>query len=294
MPILRQIAQLGHPVLRTIAAPVDFPASAAVLALIDDMLATLRQADGVGIAAPQVYEPQSIFILASRPNPRYPDAPLMEPEVVINPEIVERSAEMVKGWEGCLSIPGIRGEVPRHRRIRARYQTLDGREVENEFTDFVARIFQHEDDHLRGIVFLDRLESTRDLIMEKEYQKRFGARGRSSESRGAASEPGRLRCREIGIGTPIATWFNDRHPKGRHARAIEAAFPSHRADGAAWRHHRSLKDMEILILASVKRAAGRSKLPDYARMMSAYHRAFARELQEIVRQLTGPQGRPCG
>ena len=90
------------------------------------MLATMREADGVGIAAPQVHESRSLFIVASRPNPRYPDAPWMEPEVVINPEIVERSAEMVKGWEGCLSIPGIRGEVPRHRRIRARYQNLEG------------------------------------------------------------------------------------------------------------------------------------------------------------------------
>jgi peptide deformylase len=77
---------------------------------------------------------------------------------------------MVKGWEGCLSIPGIRGEVRRHRCIRARYQAADGRYIEREFTDFVARIFQHEDDHLRGIVFLDRLESTRDIVTEREYQ----------------------------------------------------------------------------------------------------------------------------
>jgi peptide deformylase len=137
------------------------------------MLATLSDANGVGIAGPQVYEPAMIFIVASRPNPRYPDAPLMEPEVVINPAIIERSSELEKGWEGCLSIPGIRGNVPRHQRIRARYQTLDGVEVEREFTGFVARIFQHEDDHLRGIVFLDRLESTRDVVSEKEYQKQF-------------------------------------------------------------------------------------------------------------------------
>ena len=75
----------------------------------------------------------------------------MEPEAVINPQILERSTEMVKGWEGCLSIPGIRGEVPRHRRIRVRYQTVAGQQIEREFTDFVARIFQHEDDHLRGM-----------------------------------------------------------------------------------------------------------------------------------------------
>ena len=125
----------------------------------------------MGIAAPQVYEPVTLFIVASRPSPRYPEAPTMEPEAVINPQILERSTEMVKGWEGCLSIPGIRGEVPRHRRIRVRYQTVAGQQIEREFTDFVARIFQHEDDHLRGIVFLDRLESTRDIITEREFQK---------------------------------------------------------------------------------------------------------------------------
>jgi peptide deformylase len=91
---------------------------------------------------------------------------------VINPTIIERSPELDKDWEGCLSIPGIRGYVPRHRRIRTRYHTLDGLEVEREFSDFVARIFQHEDDHLRGIVFLDRLESSRDVVTEKEFQKR--------------------------------------------------------------------------------------------------------------------------
>jgi peptide deformylase len=91
----------------------------------------------------------------------------MEPEIVINPEIIERSDEVVVGWEGCLSIPGIRGLVSRHRRIRARYWTIEGVEVDREFDDFVARIFQHEHDHLRGIVFLDRIASTRDVVTEK-------------------------------------------------------------------------------------------------------------------------------
>jgi peptide deformylase len=172
MPVIRQISQLGHPVLRAPVTPVTFPASEAIESLVADMLETMRDANGVGIAAPQVYESVAIFIVASRPNARYPDAPEMEPEVVINPAIVERSDEMVKGWEGCLSIPGIRGEVPRHRHIKVRYQTLAGAVVERSFSDFVARIFQHEDDHLHGIVFLDRLESARDVITEKEYQKR--------------------------------------------------------------------------------------------------------------------------
>lgn len=173
MGTVRSIAQLGNPVLRTPAGAVDLPASEEVRALIDDMLATMAEANGVGIAAPQVYRGEAIFIVASRPNPRYPDAPLMPPEVVINPEIVERSDDRVKAWEGCLSIPGLRGLVSRHRRIRVRYQTTEGQVVEREFVDFVARVFQHEDDHLRGIVFLDRLESTRDVITEKEYQRQF-------------------------------------------------------------------------------------------------------------------------
>ncbi len=186
MAMLRQIAQLGHPVLRTPAAAVELPASDEVRALIADMLATLEDANGVGIAAPQVYRPDALFIVASRPNPRYPNAPLMTPEVVINPEIVERSDEQLRDWEGCLSIPGIRGLVPRHRHIRVRYQTIEGRTVERAFDDFAARIFQHEDDHLRGIVFLDRLESTRDVVTEKEYQKLI-ARPASEE---AAKAPG--------------------------------------------------------------------------------------------------------
>jgi peptide deformylase len=171
MALIRQIAQLGHPVLREPAKPVGLPASEKIRALADDMLETMRDAEGVGIAAPQVYEGASLFIVASKPNARYPDAPSMEPEVVVNPEIVERSHEMLKGWEGCLSIPGIRGNVPRHRRIRVRYRTLDGSDVDREFEDFVARVFQHEDDHLHGLVFLDRLESPRDIVTEKEFRK---------------------------------------------------------------------------------------------------------------------------
>jgi peptide deformylase len=169
--MLRQISQLGNPVLRTPARLLELPASEALRAFADDLMETMLDADGVGIAAPQVYESSSLFIVASKPNPRYPDAPSMEPIVVVNPEILWRSEEVIKGWEGCLSIPGIRGHVPRHRRIKARYWTLDGLEVEAEFEGFVARVFQHEDDHLHGIVFLDRLESNRDIMCEKEFRR---------------------------------------------------------------------------------------------------------------------------
>jgi peptide deformylase len=169
MSILRQVAQLGHPVLRQATRQIAEPNDPAVQALIDDMLATVAEVNGVGIAAPQVYEPFRIFIVASRPNPRYPHAPEIEPTAIINPEILWSSDEIEKDWEGCLSIPGIRGFVPRSTGIRVRYLTRAGLDREQEFTGFIARVFQHEYDHLNGTVFLDRLESTRDIITEKEY-----------------------------------------------------------------------------------------------------------------------------
>ena len=171
LPILRQIAQLGQPVLRQMARSFADPADPAVQALIDDMLATVADANGVGIAAPQVFESLSLFIVASRPNSRYPNAPSMEPKAMLNPELVWVSDEKEKGWEGCLSIPGLRGLVPRHTRIGVRYLTRTGEVREKEYRDFLARVFQHEFDHLQGVVFIDRLESTRELVTEKEYQR---------------------------------------------------------------------------------------------------------------------------
>jgi len=169
MPILRQIAQLGQPILRWVAESVGDPLDPAVQRLIDDLLVTVAEADGVGIAAPQVFESFSLFIVASRPNPRYPQAPRIEPLAIINPEILWRSDETEKGWEGCLSIPGLRGLVPRHRKVGLRYLTRKGEVREEEYEGFLARVFQHEFDHVRGIVFVDRLDSMHDLVTEREY-----------------------------------------------------------------------------------------------------------------------------
>ena len=169
MPILRQIAQLGQPVLRRVADRIADPADRAIQALIEDMLVTVADANGVGIAAPQVFESLSLFIVSSHPNPRYPQAPEMEPTAMINPEILWVSDEKEKDWEGCLSIPGLRGLVPRHKRIGVRYLTRSGELREEEYADFPARVFQHEFDHVQGIVFIDRLESSLDLVTEKEY-----------------------------------------------------------------------------------------------------------------------------
>jgi peptide deformylase len=169
MPILRRLAQLGHPVLRGKTGIIENPADPAIQALIDDMLATMIEAGGVGIAATQVYEPLRLFIVASRPNPRYPQAPVMEPTPMLNPELLWWSDDVEKAWEGCLSIPGIRGLVPRSSRIGVRYQTRRGEVCEDEFGGFIARVFLHEFDHISGLVFLDRVESTRELISEREY-----------------------------------------------------------------------------------------------------------------------------
>jgi len=173
MSELLEVIQLGHPTLRTPACFVKNIADARIQKLIDDLIVTVKQSNGVGIAAPQVNYSDRLFIVASHPNDRYPHAPEMAPTAMINPQILAHSSEVTKGWEGCLSIPGIRGLVPRHQAIEVEYTDRNGKLQKQQLTDFVARIFQHEHDHLDGIVFLDRLESTLDIITEQEYQKQI-------------------------------------------------------------------------------------------------------------------------
>lgn len=172
------VIELGNPKLRQLAEVIPYAIASKtafvlhpkIQTLIDALLLTVEQSHGVGIAAPQVGESVRLFIVASHPNPRYPNAPEMEPTAIINPRIVDHSPETEKGWEGCLSVPGIRGLVPRYTAIQVEYTGRDGKFYQQTFTDFVARIFQHELDHLNGIVFLDRVETTHDLISEREYQ----------------------------------------------------------------------------------------------------------------------------
>jgi peptide deformylase len=171
MPKLLQIAQLGHPVLRQKAKAVKNINDAQIQNLIDDMIATVKDINGMGLATPQVYESHRIFIMASHPSPRYPNAPEMEPTAIINPKIISHSRGTVKEWEGCLSVPGIRGLVPRYKTVTARYSARNGKTEKREFSDLVACIFQHEYDHLDGLVYLDRLESTKDIITDKEFQR---------------------------------------------------------------------------------------------------------------------------
>ncbi|MDF0554840.1 peptide deformylase [Kamptonema sp. UHCC 0994] len=171
MAEILEISQLGNPVLRRQAQTIENIEDEQLQKLIENLIHTAQSANGVGIAAPQVAQSYRLFIIASRPTLRYPQAPIMEPTAMINPQIIARSNEVIKDWEGCLSIPGIRGLVPRSQAIEIEYTSRDGKQHRQELTDFVARIFQHEYDHLDGIVFLDRVENTQELMTEEEYQQ---------------------------------------------------------------------------------------------------------------------------
>lgn len=175
-----EIAQLGNPVLRQVSLPIYSSQDDWVQDLIDQLITTLQASNGVGIAAPQVGRSYRLLIVASHPNPRYPNAPMMEPTAMINPRVLSVSDEVTKDWEGCLSVPGVRGLVPRFRAVEVEYTSRDGKLQRTRLTDFVARIFQHEFDHLEGLVFLDRVESTQELITDQEYLKRINAQSQAS------------------------------------------------------------------------------------------------------------------
>jgi peptide deformylase len=168
-----EIAQLGAKVLRQRAEFVDQANSPEIRQIIRAMQSALAATQGVGLAAPQISQLKRIIIVASRPTTRYPNAPLMNPTVMINPVFTALSDAKEKDWEGCLSIPGIRALVPRYKTINVCYTDEQGCPVEQKLDDFVARVFQHEADHLEGKVYLDRIESTVDIISESEYCKLF-------------------------------------------------------------------------------------------------------------------------
>jgi peptide deformylase len=168
-----EIVQLGAPVLRQTSESVEQVRSPEIRQIIHDMINTLTSTEGVGLAAPQISHLKRIIIVGSRPTARYPHAPLMTPTVMINPSFEPLSGAMEKDWEGCLSIPGIRAQVPRHKIIKAHFTDRYGNQVEQVYEDFIARVYQHEADHLDGKVYLDRVESSLDIISESEYMKLF-------------------------------------------------------------------------------------------------------------------------
>jgi len=173
MPEQLEVAKLGHPILRQIAEPVADITSVQIQQLIEDMLDTVIALNGVGIAAPQVHHSKRIFIMCSRPSVRYPDAPLMKPTVMINPQLISHGELQHKDWEGCLSVPALRGLVPRYDTIEISYLDRDGSQQQNQFSGFIARIFQHELDHLDGLTFVDKVESVTELYSESEWNRLF-------------------------------------------------------------------------------------------------------------------------
>jgi peptide deformylase len=172
-----EICEVGNPILRLKAAAIADVKSNDVQKLIDCLIKALKQSKGVGIAAPQLGISQRLLVIASHPNIRYPKAPKMEPVALINPQILSHSEQIEKDWEGCLSVPRIRGLVPRYSSIEVAYTNRYGDREITTFEGFIARIFQHEYDHLEGKVFLDRVESTLDLISESEYLKLIKSSG---------------------------------------------------------------------------------------------------------------------
>lgn len=168
-----EIAQLGAKVLRQHAEIVQHVDAPDIRQIIKDMQTTLAATQGVGLAAPQISRLKRIIIVASRPTTRYPTAPLMTPTVMINPVFEALSSDKEKDWEGCLSIPGIRALVPRYKNISVQYTDEQGSHTELKLEGFVARVFQHETDHLEGKVYLDRVVNSEDIISESEYFKLF-------------------------------------------------------------------------------------------------------------------------
>jgi peptide deformylase len=174
MAILK-VARLGHPVLRQQAKPLTVTEirSPETQRLIDDMIETMREYDGAGLAGNQVHALKQVAIIEVLGNPRYPDAPVIPLAVVINPVVTPLTEEMEEGWEGCLSVPDMRGRVPRFTAVRLECRDRDGEKIDLVAKDFFARVIQHETDHLNGIVYVDRMRDLSSLSYIAEWQKHW-------------------------------------------------------------------------------------------------------------------------
>ena len=170
---VRDIVQIGHPVLREVARPVD-PAD--VQDLIDDLVDTMRAANGAGLAANQIGEAVQVCVIEVRPgNPRYPYKPEIPLTMLVNPEIEVLTTETFANYEGCLSVPGLRGVVDRAVEVRVRALSRDGAAIDMVARGLSAGTFQHETDHLRGTLFVDRVTDTRSLCTWDEFRARYEA-----------------------------------------------------------------------------------------------------------------------
>jgi peptide deformylase len=168
MSILK-VARMGHPVLRELARPVSTSdlRDPLIQKLIDDMIDTMHEYHGVGLAAPQVHEGLRLFVALLDEEP----GPKSEATIIVNPEIVPANSNKEEGWEGCLSIPDIRGMVPRFTEITVSALDRNGKAIELLLKNFPARVVQHETDHLDGVLFFDRMSSMQSLTYLDEYTR---------------------------------------------------------------------------------------------------------------------------
>jgi peptide deformylase len=154
---IRPVLRMGNPMLSQVALPVEDVHDARITSLINDMFDTMRAEEGAGLAAPQIGISLRVVVFGFEHNSRYADAPPVPRSILINPEIRPLSTEMEDGWEGCLSVPGLRGIVPRYRHIEYRGFNAEGKTVLVEAEGFHARVVQHECDHLDGILYPQRM-----------------------------------------------------------------------------------------------------------------------------------------
>ena len=172
MAILK-VSRLGHPVLRKPAESVQVQEiqSPEFQRLIDDMIDTMREYDGVGLAAPQIHVSKQVAVIEVNENLRYPNMKKVPLTVLINPRIANRSNNLLESWEGCLSIPDLRGIVPRNASLTCEALDQNGKSIKIEASDFFARVIQHEFDHLQGNVYLDRMSNLKSLTHLNEFAR---------------------------------------------------------------------------------------------------------------------------
>jgi peptide deformylase len=169
----RKIAQIGHPVLRQKARPLtrEELLAPATQQLIDDMIDTMRDAQGAGLAAIQVYEPVRIAVVEVTQNARYPYKPPIPLTILVNPELTPIEDERFDNYEGCLSVPDLRGVVPRHTQLRARSWDRHGNVVDRVVKGLEACTYQHEVDHLDGVLFVDRVVDRTTFSTWKDWER---------------------------------------------------------------------------------------------------------------------------
>ena len=169
---IRKVSRMGHPVLRQRAAeiPPTQMQSPPIQRLIDDMIETMIDYEGIGLAAPQVFEPLRLVVLGN-PDADPQDEAAIPLTVLFNPQFTTLSPERLDAWEGCLSIPQLRGVVPRAAAVEVRGYDREGQAVELEVEGIFARVLQHEIDHLDGVLFLDRMDDLQTLTFVEEYQR---------------------------------------------------------------------------------------------------------------------------